>query len=198
MGCKTKLQTRRIVREDGGDVWLVERLSKPHTVGDGDIRTDARVIRTSPGGLRSVRGLRYKYTSYRCDLELHRLPWATGGRAYFHRVVAFAWRGPTYQDVGGVEVDFPGGSENYTWAAFEASGLQVDHGPKGPGRVLVGDLTICTRARNAELERQRAAPPTPGGARRRKRAALPAVEDRFQKRKAAKREEEEKKKKEAA
>ena len=147
---RRKLEQRAFLKGPRAEYeWRAERLAKPKSFSG--ILTDAQPLRWSPAFPRKKAALRASQAGKmgkRRDLIL----WVgdLGREVYWHRAVAFAWSS-TYEVQGGAKKPLP-----KTWAGFEASGLVVDHGGVGPGKVLIDALTVCTERRNMELERERA------------------------------------------
>ena len=70
-----------------------------------------------------------------------------GKKVYFHRYVGYAWRGDTYEDVGGVTFPLP---KDLSWEQFDQ--FEVHHNTDLKAReVLIDGLKVVTPDRNQEL-----------------------------------------------
>ena len=140
-------ESRPLVRSAKKE-WVVQR-RKP-CVYKG-IRTDACVIRIKKYGKKDnfvlVRFPRVAKNG-RVDLKIEPPELVSGGKkVYFHRCVGYAWRGDTYEDVGGVTFPLP---KDLSWEQFDQ--FEVHHNTDlGSGEVLIDGLKIVTPARNKEL-----------------------------------------------
>ncbi len=159
LGMVKRALSWRVFRKKGARQWRVEELSKPTAVHG--IYTDTRpVFFDSTGRVKlplsvSHAGSAKKGKAARARRDLTFT--MEGKTVYWHRAVAFTHSTGDYEDLGGVKKKFTSTYGPWTWENFAASGLQVDHGPRGPSHVLRAELRICTGPRNRELEKERAA-----------------------------------------
>ena len=146
----------KVWKKDGGTEWRAERLKKPKPFHG--VYTDAQPVRFGRDGrtklqLTLTHGGRQ---GNRRDLQVA----VNRKREYWHRVVGFAYspKPHYFEGLGGAKVRFSEAfGEAFSWDAFVRSKLQVDHGERGTGFVLIDDLRLCTAERNRELEKERTA-----------------------------------------
>ena len=134
---------------DDNHRWIVERLARQWGPSP-NVKSDARVVRIcKTTGERWGPAYSEHWRGDRCDLRLH-IPSLSSQRVYFHRVVAFAFKGSRCQIEGGQWVSVAEGS---TWDTL--GDYEVDHGECGWKKVLVEDVIFCTKGRNLELQIER-------------------------------------------
>lgn len=145
--------------EDDAYEWRVERLQR--RVNHFGVWTDARVVRCKKNGKdRTFPSVNYRTRGDRVDLSIEVPPLGhTSRRAFFHRVVAFAWQSHRCGQEGGdwEPLDFD------DWSDFDPALYEVDHGGGVVDdsvrvthtEVLIDRLAIVTPRRNKELEIER-------------------------------------------
>ena len=144
----------KVWKKDGGSEWRAERLKKPKPFHG--VYTDAQPVRVGQAGRTKLKLSLSHGGKNRRDLVVA----VDRKREYWHRIVGYAYspKPHYFEGLGGVKVRFSEAfGEAFSWDAFVRSKLQVDHGERGTGFVLIDDLRLCTAERNRELEKERAA-----------------------------------------